>query len=345
MALATVVNVEESSYRRIGARMLVSSSGNWVGGISGGCLEGDALRRSQKAIFNNSPSLVVYDTMDDDTNQIGVGLGCNGRIEVLFSPIDPSDSDNAIEHLRIISRSSEPSILLKVVHSNTDSTCIGYSRLAEPPLDRFEFCNISKEDLAEAVTIVENKKRPQLIEFTTTFGDQLRVLVEFIRPETKLIIVGDNYDVSALVGIANELGWESHIVGRRKKISKETFRLAKAVYEYEDFSGIVLDKYSAVVLMTHDFNWDKRILLQVLEKDLPYLGLLGPKKRMLKMQTELGLDNLEDITHFHSPVGLDIGAESPEEIALAIAAEIVAVFRQKKGNSLKFKKGVIHDRE
>ena len=97
LALASVVHVEESSYRRIGARMLVSSNGEWIGGISGGCLEGDALKRSQKAIFSNRPSTVVYDTMDDDRNQIGVGLGCNGRIEVLFTPIDPEDPDNEIE--------------------------------------------------------------------------------------------------------------------------------------------------------------------------------------------------------------------------------------------------------
>jgi len=96
VAIATVVNVEESSYRRIGARMLVSSSGQWIGGISGGCLEGDALRRSQTAIYNDQPSSVVYDTMEDDANQIGVGLGCNGRIEV------PSIQHNQI----ILSKSS-----------------------------------------------------------------------------------------------------------------------------------------------------------------------------------------------------------------------------------------------
>jgi len=102
VALASVVNVEESSYRRIGARMLVGSSGVWTGGISGGCLEGDALRRSQQAIFRGEPSKVVYDTMEDDENQIGVGLGCNGRVEVLFTPIDPGDPANEIEQLKTI---------------------------------------------------------------------------------------------------------------------------------------------------------------------------------------------------------------------------------------------------
>jgi xanthine/CO dehydrogenase XdhC/CoxF family maturation factor len=99
MALASVVNIEESSYRRVGARMLVSAQGEWTGGISGGCLEGDALIKAQSAIHHNAPSIVRYDTMDDDDNQIGIGLGCNGIIDVLFTPIDISDAENEIELL------------------------------------------------------------------------------------------------------------------------------------------------------------------------------------------------------------------------------------------------------
>ena len=343
LALASVVNVEASSYRRIGARMLVCSSGNWVGGISGGCLEGDALKRSQKAIFSNTSSSVVYDTMDDDNNQIGVGLGCNGRIEVLFTPIDSKDPNNPIEQLRKISQSKRPSILLKVVKSTDILAPLGFSALITSNEQLDQFCNIDAKELESAVREVEEIKRPLIKQFRSINEQQMTVLIEFIRPETKLIIVGDNYDVSALVGIASELGWECHIVGRKKKISKKTFQTAKAVYAYEEFSKITIDEYTAVVLMTHDYNWDKKILPQVIHKNLPYIGMLGPKKRMLKMQDDLKLEALDDISYFYSPVGLDIGAESPEEIALAIAAEIVAALRNKSGKSLKYKKGVIHD--
>jgi len=343
LALASVVNVEASSYRRIGARMLVGSSGNWVGGISGGCLEGDALKRSQKAIFSNTPSTVVYDTLDDDNNQIGVGLGCNGKIEVLFAPIDSADPQNPIEQLRKISLSKRPSILLKIVESTDSQALLGYSELIASTKQLSHFHHINAEDLTSAVQEVEEIKRPLIKQFTAKNNQQLTILIEFIRPETKLIIVGDNYDVSALVGIADELGWECHIVGRKKKLSKKTFRIAKAIYEYEEFSKITFDEYTAVVLMTHDFKLDKKILPQIIDKNLPYIGMLGPKMRMLKMQDELGLDALNDISCFYSPIGLDIGAESPEEIALAIAAEIVATLRDKGGKSLKFKKGVIHD--
>ena len=117
--------MEASSYRRIGARMLVSSNGNWVGGISGGCLEGDALRRSQQAIMRGRASLVVYDTMDDDANEIGIGLGCNGRIEVLFIPIDPSNSENPIELLRRIEHKKNNSIQLSIISTPEGSVALG----------------------------------------------------------------------------------------------------------------------------------------------------------------------------------------------------------------------------
>jgi len=112
MALASVIRIEESSYRRVGARLLVCENGQWSGGISGGCLEGDALKRAQIAIFKNSSSCVSYNTLEDDQNQIGVGLGCNGLIDVLFTPIDVDDAMNEIEQLRIIEEKNEPAILL-----------------------------------------------------------------------------------------------------------------------------------------------------------------------------------------------------------------------------------------
>ncbi|MDP5141110.1 MAG: XdhC family protein, partial [Spirosomaceae bacterium] len=100
VALATVVRVEGSSYRRTGARMLVQDNGIWTGGISGGCLEGDALKQARMAIFKATPTLITYDTTQDDEHQIGVGLGCNGIIDVLFTPIDFSDLNNPVEILK-----------------------------------------------------------------------------------------------------------------------------------------------------------------------------------------------------------------------------------------------------
>lgn len=343
-ALATVVNVEESAYRRIGARMLVNSKGNWTGGISGGCLEGDALRRSLKAIHSKSPSRVVYDTMDDDSDEIGIGLGCNGRIEVLFTPIDKKDAHNPIAVLKQIIQANTSAILVKVIESISDENYLGKIQLVSNELETLNFCHLNESILFEKIHQTRINRRPQIINLKNQEGKSLRILVEYIRPETRLVIVGDNYDVLALVGLAQELGWELHIVGRKKKISKAIFAKAKKVYEYEDITTVPIDDFTAIVLMTHDYNWDKQMLPFLLEKKPTYLGMLGPKKRLKKMKEDLNLQDLEAIKFFHSPVGLDIGAESPEEIGLSILAEIVAVFRSKKGNFLKLKKGSIHDR-
>jgi xanthine dehydrogenase accessory factor len=340
MALASVVNVEESSYRRIGARMLVSSNGNWIGGISGGCLEGDALKRSQKAIYNNAPSRVVYDTMDDDKNQIGVGLGCNGRIEVLFTPINSEDPNNEIEQLKKVVNINAPTILIKVIESGSESALLGRTQLIKNEDKDSTFMGLPA---AELTTEVWQRKKNKI--FTHPSQPEVKILIEHIRPEMRLIIIGDNYDVHAMVGLVYEMGWEIYIVGRPKKIPKSIFGLAHMVLNYEDIDQVEVHDYTAVVLMSHDYNWDKAMLPHVLKKKPRYIGMLGPKKRAIKMQTELGDIDLESLPNFFSPIGLDIGAETPEEIALSVIAEIIAFFRDKKGASLKYKVGSIHDRE
>ena len=350
VALATVVNVEESAYRRIGARMLVQSSGIWTGGISGGCLEADALKRAKVAILKAEPSIVVYDTLEEDAHQIGVGLGCNGRIEVLFTPINPEDKNNPIEQLRSIQEKRTPTIFYQVVGANTDNfQCLGHFGIENKQTDFCEEVEILNDRLIENTTIVCAKKRSQLFRFKTRKGIILQILIEFIRPELKLILVGDNYDVNAFAGIADEMGWEVNVVGLQRKLSKSIFKIAKEIVHYDDAATLEVDEYTAVVLMSHDFKWDKMVLPIFLKKSLLYIGMLGPKKRMFKMQNELQTEHpdldLTVLNNFFSPVGLDIGAETPEEIALSIAAEIIANFRNRQGGFLKNRQGTIYERE
>jgi len=349
-ALATVVSVEESAYRRIGARMLVQSSGIWIGGISGGCLEGDALKRANVAIFKKTPSIVVYDTMDDDDHQIGVGLGCNGRIEVLFMPIDPTDKNNPIERLKKIQAKRTPSIFYQVIGVGADAiTNMGLFAAEEDREDFIAKLDISKEALIEKTAIVQNRRKSKVFDFKNPSGEKISILIEFLRPELKLIIVGDNYDVNAFAGIADELGWEINVVGLQRKLDKSIFSLSKEVLSYEDAHQLSIDEYTAVVLMSHDYKWDMQMLQLFQQQNPPYMGMLGPKKRTLKMQKELQAEgnpiDLENANSFFSPIGLDIGAESPEEIALSVAAEIIAHFRERAGSFLKFREGTIHERE
>ncbi|MFT7450063.1 MAG: xanthine dehydrogenase accessory factor [Patescibacteria group bacterium] len=342
VALASVVSVEASAYRRVGARMLVNSNGIWVGGISGGCLEGDALNKSLNAIYKNESSIIVYDTMEDDSSQIGVGLGCNGRIEVLLTPIDPNDPNNEIELLRSLLYAEKPSIIAKVIskHSSSFSKC----QMLDYNVPGLNFMNIKNTSLQEAIHTALEKKSPRIFNLESSEGD-LKVLLEFIRPETRLIIVGDSYDVNAMVNVAETLGWEIWIVGRMKKLTKELVKRVQKVIPFKEHEQIKTHDYTAVVLMSHDYKWDLTILQHFIKNNPPYIGILGPKKRFQKMDKELSVIELEKINYIYSPTGLEIGAETPEEISLSIAAEIIAVFRNKKGLFLKLKDGSIHTRE
>lgn len=341
-ALATVVSVEQSSYRRIGARMFVQSGGNWTGGISGGCLEGDALRRAQTAIYKNEPTVVTYDTLEEDDHQIGIGLGCNGKIEVLFVPIHPEQPDNPIEVLRAQLDNRQPSILIQSIslkdHLQSKLyTAAELKRLAEEQ-------DLELAQVQSSLDEVNRRKTSMVVELSTRAGESYDLLFEWLRPEIRLIIVGDNYDVNALVGIVHELGWEIHLVGTLRKFDKAVYQLAQTVQHYDDIQQLELDAHTCVLLMSHDYQRDLQMIRQLLPLKPAYLGMLGPRKRTLKMQAELegeGLD-LVNYSKLYSPIGLDIGAESPEEIALSIVSEIVGVYRGRGGGSLREREGSIH---
>ena len=341
VALASVVRVEASAYRRIGARMLVRSNGIWTGGISGGCLEGDALKQSLNSIYKNESSIVVYDTLEDDNNQIGVGLGCNGRIEVLLTPIDPKDPENEIEVLRAILNAETPSIIAKVISG--DSELLYKSKLINHLDESIPFLNVDDSSMKDAIQTVLQKKSPRIFDLKSG-QKEIKVLLEFIRPETRIIIVGDNYDVNAMANVAHTLGWEIWIVGRLKKLNKGLVRKVKRILSFEDHQKVKPHDYTAVILMSHDYKWDLKILQHFIKNPPPYLGVLGPQKRFQKMDKELSDISLASLEFIHSPTGLEIGAESPEEISHSIASEILAVFRNKKGQSLKLKQGPIHER-
>ncbi len=326
-SLATVVSVEGSSYRRIGARLLVGVDGQYTGGISGGCLEGDALRRAQQAIHRGSPSKRIYDTLDGEDREIGIGLGCNGRIEVLFTPLDFDDAQNQVEVLRERIDTRAPRLLVQVVTVPTGEALTG--ALREVPLDSVR--------LPQGRSVVR--------QFQDGQGRTYAQLFELLRPELHFIVVGDNYDMLPLVTTVSHLGWKTSVIGLRRKFSAQLAALAHGLYDYSEVGKLVVDAYTAVACMSHDFARDKEMVRYFLPQSPVYLGLLGPRKRTLKMDGELrqeGVLRLLDFPGLYSPIGLDIGAETPEEITVSVVAEIVSVFREREGTSLRERVGTIH---
>jgi xanthine/CO dehydrogenase XdhC/CoxF family maturation factor len=147
-----------------------------------------------------------------------------------------------------------------------------------------------------------------------------------------------------MLGIATQLGWRSTVLGKAKKLTKQVYQDAKQVLDYSEIDKVEINEYTAIILMSHDYNHDLTLVEKLMDSNAAYMGILGPKKRFEKLDGDTERD-LTSLSFIHSPTGLEIGAESPEEIALSICAEIVAKMRDKKGDSLHLKKEPIHERQ
>ncbi|QDK83553.1 XdhC family protein [Spirosoma sp. KCTC 42546] len=346
-ALATVVWVEGSSYRRPGARMLITDDGRWEGAISGGCLEGDALRKARQVMLDGEPIVVTYDTMDDGANSFGVGLGCNGIIDVLIEPIDPISSQNPIALLKEFTQKRDVRSLATVLKSDE------FTGLA--PGNRFMLTEQTTESipawLYDDMQGVFNTGKPLTRSYSVLSGSA-EIFIERIDPGIELVIFGAGYDVIPVAKLARELGWQVTVTDDCiAHLSPKRFPVATCVL----YAGreVVIDQLTitnrtAAVLMSHNFNYDKAVLEKLLTTDVPYIGMLGPRKRFDKMQEEFKKDGLQfsnaSLNRVHAPIGLDLGAETPDEIALSIMAEIKAFFTKGAGGFLKDKSGPIHER-
>jgi len=350
-ALATVVHVEGSSYRRPGARMLVAEDGQLTGAISGGCLEGDALRKALYAINQQQNKLVTYDTTHEDDIQFGVQLGCNGIVHILFEPIDDTKAYHPIRLLRELISERRDAVLLTLFSLDRSSDQPGTSLLYA---DGKVYTGLSGD--WEDCTMADVKE---------AFGDRMSCFkeysycnqvfngfIEFIPPPPAVVIAGAGNDVLPLVEITAMLGWHTTVVdGRPHYATARRFRKADRVLVARPenvLDQLTVDIQTLFLLMTHNYNYDLAFLRELITKGFQYIGILGPKKKLDRMLGELQGEGLrlneEQLASIHSPVGLDIGAETAEEIAVSIIAEIKTVLAGRSGGVLKGKPDSIHGR-
>jgi len=238
VALATVVRVEGSSYRRTGARMLVQDNGIWTGGISGGCLEGDALKRAKMAIFKSQATLITYDTTQDDEHQIGVGLGCNGIIDVLFTPLNYANANNPVELLKqCVKESRKTHVLLTItaLKGNWEAVEAGTAILYETEKDTDFLGEETAYWLNDQIDrqLAVGKSAP--IHFITADKREIRVFVELLPPEIHLLIFGFQYDVYPLSCLVKELGWRVTVVAKPEKVNKRIAQVVDTVVSPDVF--------------------------------------------------------------------------------------------------------------
>ena len=344
-ALATVVKVEGSSYRQPGAKMLVTEDGMLTGAISGGCLEGDALRRALLAINQKHNKLITYDTSDESVQEFSVQLGCNGIVYILFEYIDDSDLNNPIKLLEKSAESRDACVIATRFSLNRNADQIGTFLLYRGIDDGVS----ENEDLKFSLEEVLQKRTSALNDFI--FEDTKQsVLLQYIPSPVSLLVVGAGNDAKPVVAIADLLGWEVTVgEGRITHATTKRFPEAKKVIvakAEELLNDFIVDDRTFVLLMTHNYHYDLQVLKLLLKTDCPYIGTLGPKTKLIRMISDLNDEGIivkdQDMKRIYGPIGLDIGAETSEEIALSAISEIKAVMEGRKGTSLRYKTDKIH---
>ena len=348
-ALATVVEVIGSAYRRPGARMLVTEDGELTGAISGGCLEGDARQRARRAIFQGEPALVTYDTRDEDDPRHGLGPGCQGVVRILLEPLDFTHPDNPLELLRDFARHPTPAVLATVFATDASGLKAAVGQrvlLSETGVVRGTPLLAAPLAKAARATLAQGQSRVLDIE---TDAGPVRASLELLTPPLRLVVYGAGNDAQPLVHLAASLGWHITVVDGRPHLATP-FRFPEAaevrLTPVRELATATPDPLAYHVLLSHNYAYDLAALQTLLASPAPYIGLLGPRLKAQRLLDELDAFPAEQVQQLrqrlHSPIGLDLGSETPEEIALAIVAEIQARHSGRQGRPLRERAGTVH---
>ncbi len=351
-ALATVVKINGSTYRRPGARMLVAPDGVTHGAISGGCLEQEVAQQALQVIDHGVAQVLPFDLTDDDLI-LGFGTGCNRIVHVLIEPVPAAGRADPTQLVETCLTSRQLGVIAQVIDAPEGTDWLGCRLLRLEDgvtLGDLDAPSLRQALLDEAVqTLVEGRHK---IRTYPTEAGPVEVLFEVVRPPVRLVVFGAGHDVRPVVRLAKEMAWPVTIVGRKPpEVLAERFPEADEhiflMHPDQVLDYVSLDARSAAAIMNHQFVRDKTLIGALLLSPLPYIGALGPRERAERIIDELRAENptLTD-AHFvrlHGPVGLDIGTETPEEIALSMIAEIQAVHHHRTGGMLRHRAGTIHE--
>jgi xanthine dehydrogenase accessory factor len=340
--LVTVVGTRGSSYRSPGARMLILPDGSRIGAVSGGCLEGELCRRAHWWTSESPAVLKTFDTSTQEDNE-GFGLGCGGGIDLLLERISGAGIADATHPLlaqQRVTESREAAALAVVVEATTTSGLRVGERFALDDVQQYpEVTGLLRRCIEIGYSFTAELREGALA--------GCRVFLEWLTPPVQLVVCGAGTDAQPVVAQAAGLGWSVVVLDQRADFARESrFPEAARVIVAKDAAALVglpLDGRTAAIVMSHSFAQDTFFLESLLTQPLSYLGVLGSRRRTLDLLARLGRDATPP--HLHAPAGLDIGAETPEQIALSILSEIQATFAKRAGGALRDRDGSIHGRE
>lgn len=366
--LATLVQLSGSSYRRLGAHILVDEDGIYCGTISGACLEQDICQYALRLLKSNSTEsmqLLRYDTSHDDDAILGFGSGCSGKITILLEVLETVSKTNPLKiYEECSSNLAGPSLLATVIYDGQKNESLFGQRFLIRRTDK-EVSELSVSSLRnESTPELKYAIKEELERCTSAFSSvsansfariikiQERKLVLFfkvIQPPQRLFIFGAGHDAPALVEAASALGMKVVVCDHRKALlNKDRFKNAESLVQVspENSSSFpALNRSSCCLLMTHNYLVDKHLLFHLLQTELAYLGAIGPRRRSQRMLKELQESHprMKIKTDLQAPAGLDIGADGPEQIAISILAEITAKLNRRSGGFLSARQAPIHE--
>lgn len=323
--LMTLVRIEGSSYRQPGARLLLGDTGESAGTISGGCLEAEVVRRAGWMIRDGAV-VERYSTMFDDTAEIPFGLGCGGVVNLLMEPADTPECRALL-------------LALEKALGGEDSTVLTWLPGEGRRLSRAVLGTDGNFDFAsDSLTEMELVDVRRAVRQGSVLPDE--IFVERVSAPQRLFVLGAGDDARPLVSMASLLGWSVTVADGRSQLAKaERFPEAERVIALVDGDASLLGikEKDAVVLMTHSYEQDRELLAAVLPVEPRYLGVLGARHRSSLLVSEvasrLGITVAECCERIYAPVGLDLGGDGPEAIALAVIAEVQACCMGKLGAS------------
>ena len=341
--LATVVKTRGSSYRLPGARLLLTGGGERAGSVSGGCLEDDLVKKAWW-LTEQRPVIRRYDTTPEGEIATEFGLGCNGIIHVLLERVTSASA----RVLKLIAKVREERRAAAVVHLIEPAAAVAGERLILDTEGAVAH-NLSNAELAASLAEEARRALAEGNARTIRLGRDVEAFVEILQPAVHLLIFGAGDDAVPLVNLAKFLGWQVTVLdGRAHYARREKFPQADVVLvRRAGDSGLAaqIDPWTVAVLMSHSYNQDLENLRELATRPLRYLGILGPRKRTVQLLSDAGLDPERLVAALHSPVGLDIGADGPEQVALAVLAEIQATLNGREGGMLRERDGSIHASE
>jgi xanthine dehydrogenase accessory factor len=334
--IGTIISTKGSTYQKTGAKCFISEDRKLTGLLSGGCVEADMMEHAVKVLETGKPAVIHYDFYGEEDIVWGLGVGCNGKMNIFLQPYLPKKQPERAEMIdQYFLQSLQKQLHAVTIVNAKDKNLQGKMWILDP----FKSNDDSLITVSEIAKDYQNRKNNLKNEMVYLGGEkELYVYYESLSPPPHLKVFGAGPDAIPLVKMAKNLKWIVTVLDHRPTYCNENnFPDADFIHVYPKGSvpEVSLNENTYVIIMTHNFLHDQEILESIIHSNAAYIGLLGPRKRTAQLiESSQILKFNPDIQQIHSPIGLDIGAKTPEEIAFSILAEIMMVYRGGTGRKL-----------